>query len=168
MEHANTTVNVSSQSYFHASRYYIIVATRLFWRSLNRRTLFATTSLYCFVAVELLSKSSSREVLRSLGLVVIPQNTKKVVKGYRLLVGWTSAHVKLLDAKPMMCFKYLELGRARARCTSVVDGSDQCFWCGGTGHKASGCQATSCCKVCAAAGRPATWFAATWRQGLRY
>lgn len=73
----------------------------------------------------------------------------------RLAVGWGSARVELLDARPLRCFKCLEPGHTRALCPSEEDRSDQCYRCGEPGHKAGACHAMPRCTLCVAAGRPA-------------
>ncbi|XP_047993923.1 uncharacterized protein LOC125232337 [Leguminivora glycinivorella] len=82
---------------------------------------------------------------------------KKVVeadKG-RLQVGWVRAAVKLLEKRPMRCFKCLETGHVRAQCTSKTDLSDTCYRCGKPGHTARTCSATPSCVICSKVGKPA-------------
>ncbi|XP_049874444.1 uncharacterized protein LOC126372639 [Pectinophora gossypiella] len=79
---------------------------------------------------------------------------KKVAQG-RLLVGWTSAQVRVLEPRPLRCFRCLEVGHAHALCKSEADRSTQCFRCGQTGHQSAQCTATPHCTVCDAARRPA-------------
>ncbi|XP_047985768.1 translation initiation factor IF-2-like [Leguminivora glycinivorella] len=66
---------------------------------------------------------------------------KKVVEADRgrLQVGWVRAAVKLLDQRPIRCFKCLETGHVRANCTNDADLSDACYRCGKPGHKAAAC-----------------------------
>nr|XP_049702273.1 nuclear receptor corepressor 2-like [Helicoverpa armigera] len=80
---------------------------------------------------------------------------KTIVDGRRLLVGWVSAQVKLLDPRPLRCFRCHVGHHVGVRCTSEVDRSALCFRCGQPGHKAASCSATPHCTACAAAGRPA-------------
>jgi hypothetical protein len=82
---------------------------------------------------------------------------KKVVEADRgrLHVGWVRATVKLLEKRPMRCYKCLVKGHMRAQCTSEDDRSDSCYRCGKPGHKAAGCSATPHCVVCADAGKKA-------------
>lgn len=77
---------------------------------------------------------------------------KKVVEAGRLLVGWVSAQVKLLDARPLRCFRCLEVGHVRAKCRAEVDRSLLCYRCGHPGHAAYKCTAPAHCLLCAEAG----------------
>lgn len=80
---------------------------------------------------------------------------KKLQAGGRLLIGWVSASVKMLEPRPMRCYRCLETGHVRVNCTSEVDRSDECYRCGQPGHKAAGCTATAPkCSLCAAANKP--------------
>ncbi|XP_060810018.1 uncharacterized protein LOC132904111 [Amyelois transitella] len=74
--------------------------------------------------------------------------------GTRLLVGWVSAQVKLLPARPMQCFRCLETGHVSQRCTAESDRSLLCDRCGEPGHKAAACNAAPKCILCAGAGKP--------------
>lgn len=82
---------------------------------------------------------------------------KKVVEADhgRLQVGWVRAAVKLLDQRPMRCYKCLEKGHVKAQCTCESDHSDTCYRCGQPGHRAAGCSATPHCLVCANAAKKA-------------
>nr|XP_049704760.1 OTU domain-containing protein 7A-like [Helicoverpa armigera] len=80
---------------------------------------------------------------------------KSIVDGRRLLVGWVSAQVKLLDPRPLRCFRCHVGHHVGVRCTSEVDRSALCFRCGQPGHKAVACSAAPHCTACAAAGKPA-------------
>lgn len=73
----------------------------------------------------------------------------------RLLVGWSSAAVRLLEPRPMKCYRCLEVGHTRSRCVAQVDRSELCYRCGKTGHKLASCSAAPHCPVCAEAKRPA-------------
>lgn len=80
---------------------------------------------------------------------------KVILNGGRLLVGWSSARVRALDALPMRCFKCMGIGHTRMTCPSDKERVDLCFRCGRPGHKSAGCMAEARCVVCAEAGRPA-------------
>ena len=75
---------------------------------------------------------------------------KKVVQNGRLLVGFVSAQVQLLDARPLQCHRCLEFGHVKAQCPSEQDRSGQCYRCGQEGHKSGGCSRALHCPVCAA------------------
>ncbi|XP_048001385.1 uncharacterized protein LOC125238158 [Leguminivora glycinivorella] len=79
---------------------------------------------------------------------------QKVVSGGRLLVGWVSAQVKLLEKRPLRCYRCFRNGHVSAQCQSATDRSQSCFQCGKDGHKAAQCSAPAHCAECAAAGKP--------------
>ncbi|XP_053622968.1 uncharacterized protein LOC128682345 [Plodia interpunctella] len=67
----------------------------------------------------------------------------------RLLVGWTAAKVRGLEALPMRCFRCMGIGHTRALCPSPVDRSGLCHRCGKAGHVSSACEASEpWCAVC--------------------
>ncbi|XP_053616014.1 uncharacterized protein LOC128681698 [Plodia interpunctella] len=67
----------------------------------------------------------------------------------RLLVGWTAAKVRGLEALPMRCFRCMGIGHTRALCPSPVDRSELCHRCGKAGHISSACEASEpWCAVC--------------------
>lgn len=80
---------------------------------------------------------------------------KKVAEGGRFLVGWSSAQVKLLESRPMRCFRCLESGHVIAQCQSQVDRSELCYRCGQPGHKSAQCTAAPHCVLCKATGKSA-------------
>lgn len=63
-----------------------------------------------------------------------------LIKDGRVLVGWSSAHVKALDTQPMRCFRCMGIGHTRALCPSPVDRGDLCYRCSRPGHKAATCE----------------------------
>ena len=72
-----------------------------------------------------------------------------------ILVGWTSARVRLLELRPLRCFRCLEWGHVGAKCRAEVDRSNFCFCCGRPGHRAAHCSADPHCPICEAANKPA-------------
>ncbi|CAH2989114.1 unnamed protein product [Chilo suppressalis] len=84
-----------------------------------------------------------------------PVTEVKTLTSGRLLVGWCSAKVTLLQKRPLKCFRCLELGHSRIQCTASTDRSGLCYRCGLTGHLAATCSAKPHCVVCAGADKPA-------------
>lgn len=80
---------------------------------------------------------------------------KTLSEAGKLLVGWSSARVHVLDQRPLRCFRCLNIGHTRPVCPSPVDRSNLCFRCGSDGHKSASCSNPMQCLVCVAAGRPA-------------
>ncbi|XP_049886382.1 translation initiation factor IF-2-like [Pectinophora gossypiella] len=80
---------------------------------------------------------------------------KRLSDSGRLLVGWTSARVRLLDSRPARCYRCLEPGHLGVKCSCEVDRSRLCFRCGQPDHQARDCSAEPHCPVCATAGKPA-------------
>ncbi|XP_061724529.1 uncharacterized protein LOC133530577 [Cydia pomonella] len=79
---------------------------------------------------------------------------KKITEAARIRVGWISARVVLLEAKPLRCYRCLEAGHVGAKCDREVDRSQLCYRCGKPGHKARDCTAEPSCVICSAAGKP--------------
>lgn len=71
-----------------------------------------------------------------------------------MLIGWVSARVERLESRPLQCYRCLEFGHVRQRCTGEVNRTGECYRCGGDGHTAAGYVAAPCCPLCAARGRP--------------
>ncbi|XP_072933691.1 uncharacterized protein [Epargyreus clarus] len=81
---------------------------------------------------------------------------RKVADGGRVLIGWVSAKVSLLEARPLRCYRCLVIGHVREQCSSTVDRSGDCYRCGKSGHIARDCTAVAAhCTACAAAKKPA-------------
>ncbi|XP_045541491.1 uncharacterized protein LOC123722991 [Papilio machaon] len=98
--------------------------------------------------------STGRDGLGSVVVQCPVAAAKKIATAGRLLVGWVSAQARVLDARPIRCFRCLAPGHLSGLCQGV-DRSGLCFRCGQPGHKARGCTAAPHCVVCAAAGMPA-------------
>ncbi|XP_073967380.1 uncharacterized protein [Choristoneura fumiferana] len=93
---------------------------------------------------------------------------KKVIASGRLLVGWVSAQVKLLEPRPLRCYRCLLTGHVRVQCTSEVDRSDFCYRCSKPNHKAAQCSAKAHCAVCALAVQATTAESGSIEDGPRW
>ncbi|XP_039758835.1 uncharacterized protein LOC120632863 [Pararge aegeria] len=71
----------------------------------------------------------------------------------RVVIGWSSARVTLLEPLPMRCYKCMGTGHTRSLCPSPVDRSTLCFRCGKEGHKSASCSVDPKCAVCTEIGR---------------
>ena len=57
----------------------------------------------------------------------------------KIVIGWVSARVEVLRARPMTCFRCFERGHTASSCTSKKDRSGHCYNCGEAGHRAREC-----------------------------
>lgn len=81
---------------------------------------------------------------------------KKLAAVGRVMVGWVSARIEVLTPRPMHCYRCLEKGHTRRRCTAPTDRGDRCYRCGQLGHTAGLCNGTPQCPLCKDLGRPAS------------
>ncbi|CAH2085120.1 unnamed protein product [Euphydryas editha] len=81
---------------------------------------------------------------------------KSIANGGRLLVGWSSARVQVLEQRALRCFKCMGLGHTRPTCPTAADRGKACYRCGMEGHLARACTGALRCAVCADAGKPAS------------
>jgi hypothetical protein len=81
---------------------------------------------------------------------------KTISDAGRLIIGWSAVQARLLEQRPMQCFRCFEIGHTRQRCSAPIDRSDLCFRCGKPGHKSMGCTVDPHCPICEDAKRPAT------------
>ncbi|TGZ47807.1 hypothetical protein DBV15_12403 [Temnothorax longispinosus] len=73
-----------------------------------------------------------------------------------LTVGWSRARMEPLQARPLRCYRCLDVGHVWARCTAPVDCSDRCYCCGDRSHRAGLCTARVFrCPLCVDLGLPA-------------
>lgn len=83
----------------------------------------------------------------------IAAGNRVVAKG-SMRVGWWQVRVEALKARPLSCYRCLEVGHVQSRCRSAVDRHNACYRCGQDGHRAMECVERPYCPVCAGAGRP--------------
>lgn len=73
----------------------------------------------------------------------------------KLMVGWCSTNVHVLERRVLRCYKCMGVGHTRPKCPSNVSRDSLCFRCGEEGHKSADCTRALHCAVCADAGKPA-------------
>jgi hypothetical protein len=74
---------------------------------------------------------------------------KTISDAGRLIIGWSAVQARLLEQRPMKCFRCFAIGHTRQRCSAPIDRSDLCFRCGKPGHKSMGCTVDPHCPICA-------------------
>lgn len=107
-------------------------------------------------AVDMVKAGEIRQGFSGLGTVLVRcpvLAAKKIVARGRLLVGWVSAQVRLLEQRPLRCFRCFRNGHVSAQCQAETDRSKSCFNCCEEGHKAAQCAAPPHCAECAASGK---------------
>ncbi|XP_045541424.1 tropomyosin-1, isoforms 33/34-like [Papilio machaon] len=72
----------------------------------------------------------------------------------KVAIGWCMATVTAVRARPLRCFKCMQLGHTRALCPSEAEDGRLCFRCGQEGHKRAACEAPVNCAVCNRTGCP--------------
>lgn len=63
-------------------------------------------------------------------------------------LGWTCISVELLQARKLQCFKCMEFGHVKTKCTNEIDRSTLCYKCGQNGHIARDCIEPPSCVLC--------------------
>ncbi|XP_070526365.1 uncharacterized protein [Cardiocondyla obscurior] len=79
---------------------------------------------------------------------------RKLVEQKTLRINWLSARIEVLPERPLQCFRCLQKGHVREKCTAPTDRSQCCFRCGETGHQAVNCTKDPCCQICKDAKKP--------------
>jgi hypothetical protein len=82
---------------------------------------------------------------------------RKLTQEGRVILGLSAARVEAIAKRPLQCFRYLELGHARATYVSTVDQGHLCYRCGDSVHRTRSCSAsvTKCPVLCESLGTPA-------------
>jgi len=73
----------------------------------------------------------------------------KISRQGKLNLGWSSARVELMKAKPTQCFRCWHFGHVRNNCESASDRIGCCFRCGDANHNSYTCVASPYCVICA-------------------
>jgi hypothetical protein len=84
---------------------------------------------------------------------------KSLSEAGSVLIGWSSVQVRMLEQRPMRCFRCFTAGHTSQRCNASTDRSSLCFRCGTPGHKSFECSANPHCPICAELKRPAAHIA---------
>jgi hypothetical protein len=80
---------------------------------------------------------------------------RKLAHAGKARIGWATAKIEALARRPLQCYKCLEFGHVRGKCTSVEERGHLCYRCGGPGHRARDCTAARPkCPLCKAHGAP--------------
>ncbi|XP_070529818.1 uncharacterized protein [Cardiocondyla obscurior] len=72
----------------------------------------------------------------------------QLIEKKRIQIGWVSARIEALPARPLQCFRCLQKGHVRENCNSPIDRSNSCFRCGETTHTAVTCKNLPKCLIC--------------------
>ncbi|XP_070515880.1 uncharacterized protein [Cardiocondyla obscurior] len=72
----------------------------------------------------------------------------QLIEKKRIQIGWVSARIEALPARPLQCFRCLQKGHVRENCNSPIDRSNSCFRCGETNHTAVTCKNLPKCLIC--------------------
>lgn len=78
---------------------------------------------------------------------------RRVVRKGVISIGWIALPVEALPARPMQCYRCLEYGHSRQRCTRE-EKPPCCYRCGSTSHLARECSSAPRCPLCVASGKP--------------
>ncbi|XP_026825046.1 uncharacterized protein LOC113561838 [Ooceraea biroi] len=75
----------------------------------------------------------------------------KVANQKKICLGWMMVKAELMKAKPLKCYRCLEVGHVAQNCTRT-DRKGICYRCSTTGHRSADCLATPYCVLCKEAG----------------
>lgn len=125
--------------------------------SLTKEDIVVAIALRGDCSKEAIKVGEIRQTYQGTGVTLVScpvAAAKKLGEAGRLLVGWVSARVEMLQPRPLRCYRCLQNGHVRAQCTAETDRSEECYRCGQNGHKSSACSATPKCSICAMANKP--------------
>ncbi|XP_046629516.1 uncharacterized protein LOC124309827 [Neodiprion virginianus] len=71
-----------------------------------------------------------------------------VAKKGKVRIGWTTARVELLEARPRQCYKCWGFGHIGSMCKASTERRAACYRCSAEGHQARDCTANPKCAVC--------------------
>ncbi|XP_068993471.1 uncharacterized protein [Neodiprion pinetum] len=66
----------------------------------------------------------------------------------KVRIGWTTARVELLEARPRQCYKCWGFGHIGSTCKASTERRAACYRCSAEGHQARDCTANPKCAVC--------------------
>lgn len=83
----------------------------------------------------------------SVVIAMHPDSAIRLSNIRRIDFGWSTATIKIMEERPIQCFRCLQFGHIRRECTAAEDMSDRCYTCGKKGHIAARCEATPACVI---------------------
>lgn len=64
-------------------------------------------------------------------------------------IGWSMVSIRMMEDRPVQCFRCLEFGHLRKECKATIDRSSLCYRCGEEGHVAAQCRSDApACVIC--------------------
>lgn len=71
---------------------------------------------------------------------------------HRLKIGWVNCRIRVLERRPLKCFKCWHYGHIANACQSEINRSNLCIKCGMAGHKVAECINEAHCVFCVESG----------------
>lgn len=63
----------------------------------------------------------------------------KITEEGKMKIGWIIARTELLPKRPLQCYRCWAFGYVKFSCTSQIDRTKTCYYCGVEGHSARNC-----------------------------